>query len=427
MLKVDRMDDESTYRKRKHDSSSERYSSSRSNVRRRKSNEYYESKRSREEYDDRRRRSGGRSRSRSRSGSIERSSRRHRSPIEDRERNYSNERKDSRREERQSRKEEESYKKEVEQELEKKQMVEETEEEKRLKRLQRRQAILAKYQTDASPPTEISKQATDNDGETKIEQQKEPVQTDELPQSGNDQDTKKEEASWDMFSSDVDVIPVEVRSIEGEELKNDREGYYCPRMGEILGDKYRVLATYGKGVFSVVVKASNLATEEIVAIKMVRNNDLMKSVGKKEIQILTQLLDTTTNNCCIQIKDSFEDRGHLCIVFEPMAYNLRELLKKYGKGVGLALDAVKYYARCMFVALSTLAKYGTMHADIKPDNILVRIFHLPLFELPHRLDWPVLQSWQSTERLDLIFMAKVLFLKLTGRRDHNCVQACGLW
>ena len=51
--------------------------------------------------------------------------------------------------------------------------------------------------------------------------------------------------------------------------------------------------------------------------------------------------------------------------------NLREVLKKYGKNVGLHITAVRSYARQLFRALRLLKKCSILHADIKPDNILV--------------------------------------------------------
>lgn len=62
---------------------------------------------------------------------------------------------------------------------------------------------------------------------------------------------------------------------------------------------------------------------------------------------------------------------HLCMVFEPLAMNLREVLKKYGKNVGLHIKAVRSYTQQLFLALKLLKKTGILHADIKPDNILV--------------------------------------------------------
>lgn len=51
--------------------------------------------------------------------------------------------------------------------------------------------------------------------------------------------------------------------------------------------------------------------------------------------------------------------------------NLREVLKKYGKNVGLHITAVRSYVKQLFRALRLLKKCQILHADIKPDNILV--------------------------------------------------------
>ena len=51
--------------------------------------------------------------------------------------------------------------------------------------------------------------------------------------------------------------------------------------------------------------------------------------------------------------------------------NLREVLKKYGKDVGLHVKAVRSYSQQLFLALKLLKRANILHADIKPDNILV--------------------------------------------------------
>lgn len=95
--------------------------------------------------------------------------------------------------------------------------------------------------------------------------------------------------------------------------------------------------------------------------------------GLKELNILRKLqeADPEDKKHVIRLVRHFEYRNHLCLVFESLNMNLREVLKKYGKDVGINIRAVRSYAQQLFLALSLLRKCSVLHADIKPDNILV--------------------------------------------------------
>lgn len=51
--------------------------------------------------------------------------------------------------------------------------------------------------------------------------------------------------------------------------------------------------------------------------------------------------------------------------------DLRSVIKKFGKENGLNIKAVRVYAQHLFQALALLQKCNIIHADIKPDNMLV--------------------------------------------------------
>ena len=58
-------------------------------------------------------------------------------------------------------------------------------------------------------------------------------------------------------------------------------------------------------------------------------------------------------------------------VFEHMEMNLRELTRKVGVGCGIKIDAVAQLSLQMLIALKHLTATRVLHADIKPDNILI--------------------------------------------------------
>ena len=155
---------------------------------------------------------------------------------------------------------------------------------------------------------------------------------------------------------------------------DDAEGYYRVRIGEVLDTRYTVYGYTGQGVFANVVRArDSLRGKQEVAIKMIRNNGIMHKAGLKELEILRRVNNTDPDDKyhCLRLYRNFFHKQHLCMVFEPLSMNLREVLKKYGKNVGLHIKAVRSYVQQMLLALKVMKKSSIIHADIKPDNILV--------------------------------------------------------
>ncbi|KAJ5155463.1 hypothetical protein N7492_008266 [Penicillium capsulatum] len=154
---------------------------------------------------------------------------------------------------------------------------------------------------------------------------------------------------------------------------DDPEGYYNVRLGELINGRYHVQQNLGKGMFSSVVRATDSKTGGLVAVKIIRRNDTMRKAGMKEIGILEQLLeaDPDDKKHLIKFERYFEHKGHLCMVFENLSMNLREVLKKFGRDVGLNLRAIRAYAQQMFLGLSLMRRCNILHADLKPDNLLV--------------------------------------------------------
>ncbi|EGR27102.1 serine threonine protein kinase, putative [Ichthyophthirius multifiliis] len=154
---------------------------------------------------------------------------------------------------------------------------------------------------------------------------------------------------------------------------DDPENYFKIRIGDILNQQYRILQKCGKGVFSNVCKAEQISTGKVAAIKILRREEIMTQSGEREKEVVQKLNQTDKNDKkhIVRLKNIFEHKKHLCLVFEYLAMNLREALKIYGKGKGFSLEAVRSYAFQIFIALSHLKKNNLIHADLKPDNLLI--------------------------------------------------------
>ncbi|XP_071560849.1 uncharacterized protein Prp4k isoform X1 [Temnothorax nylanderi] len=197
--------------------------------------------------------------------------------------------------------------------------------------------------------------------------------------------TSKKSNEWDMFAEADNIEDFNSPTLEGKRQGgpdnpsltdnwDDAEGYYRVRVGETLDARYVVYGYTGQGVFSNVVRARDSARGNLdVAVKIIRNNEIMHRTGLKELEILRKLNDADPEDRfhCLRLFRHFFHKNHLCMVFEPLAMNLREVLKKYGKDVGLHVKAVRSYTQQLFLALKLLKRANILHADIKPDNILV--------------------------------------------------------
>ncbi|XBH82844.1 hypothetical protein VPH35_071410 [Triticum aestivum] len=158
---------------------------------------------------------------------------------------------------------------------------------------------------------------------------------------------------------------------------DDEHGYYKYHLGEVLDGHYRITAGSGKGVFSTVVQAKDLKARkndpEEVAIKIICNEKERYKSGKREVSVLEKLssADREDKRHCVRFISSFMYRDHLCLVLESLHMNLREVIKKFGRDIGLKLTAVRTYSKQLFIALKHLKDGSILHCDIKPDNILV--------------------------------------------------------
>uniref|UniRef100_T1GHV5 Serine/threonine-protein kinase PRP4 homolog n=1 Tax=Megaselia scalaris TaxID=36166 RepID=T1GHV5_MEGSC len=200
--------------------------------------------------------------------------------------------------------------------------------------------------------------------------------------------TKK--CDWDMFADqDVDSNFDSPNTIISTKNLNENPALTdnwddAKVITEFESEKLWIIDMFGftgQGVFSNVVRARDQARGNCnVAVKIIRNNEVMHKTGLRELEILKKLNDADPDDKyhCLRLFRYFDHKQHLCMVFEPLAMNLREVLKKYGKNVGLHIKAVRSYTQQLFFALKLLKKTEILHADIKPDNILVNESHLIL-------------------------------------------------
>ncbi|XP_059195866.1 homeodomain-interacting protein kinase 3-like [Centropristis striata] len=134
-----------------------------------------------------------------------------------------------------------------------------------------------------------------------------------------------------------------------------------------FGD-YLVLSFLGVGSYGKVAKCIKSATQEKVAVKIIRSPI---TEGQKELAILQQLrlFDPDRFNF-IRHGDSFTNKERLCIEFEILDMNLWDFLAKKPLHV-LSVKEIRPILHQMATTLQLLRSLGVVHADLKPDNIMM--------------------------------------------------------
>ena len=135
-----------------------------------------------------------------------------------------------------------------------------------------------------------------------------------------------------------------------------------------------ILDVLGQGTFGQVVKCQNLKTQEVVAVKVVKNKTAYFNQSMMEVSVLDLLngrMDKNDDHHILRLKDTFIHRQHLCLVFELLSVNLYELIKQ-NQFRGLSTTLVRVFAQQLLSGLCLLSKAKLIHCDLKPENILLK-------------------------------------------------------
>lgn len=145
--------------------------------------------------------------------------------------------------------------------------------------------------------------------------------------------------------------------------------------GELFNERYTVSTVIGKGSFGQVVKALDNQTQEWVAIKIIKSKKPFLQQAKTEIELLQFLneKDVSDTACIVRLQEHFMFRGHQCLVFEMLSYNLYDLLR-HTSFKGVSLNLIRKFGKRILKALCFLAlrDVSVIHCDLKPENILLR-------------------------------------------------------
>lgn len=172
----------------------------------------------------------------------------------------------------------------------------------------------------------------------------------------------------------VGVAPPEQNRTGTGAVSGTGDGDYQLVQHEVLCSMkhtYEVLEFLGRGTFGQVVKCWKRGTSEIVAVKILKNHPSYARQGQIEVSILARLSgENAEEHNLVRAFECFQHRSHTCLVFEMLEQNLYDFLKQ-NKFSPLPLKVIRPVLQQVATALKKLRSLGLIHADLKPENIML--------------------------------------------------------
>ncbi|XP_047968954.1 CBL-interacting serine/threonine-protein kinase 5-like [Salvia hispanica] len=136
----------------------------------------------------------------------------------------------------------------------------------------------------------------------------------------------------------------------------------------VLG-KYEMGRLLGRGTFAKVYLGRNLATDECVAIKVIKKDEVIKSEKmmeqfKREIAVMRLVRHPNI----VELKEVMATRSKIFVVMEYVRGG--ELFAKVERGRLREASARRYFQQ-LVSALDFCHSRGVFHRDIKPENLLL--------------------------------------------------------
>ena len=131
-------------------------------------------------------------------------------------------------------------------------------------------------------------------------------------------------------------------------------------------NRYKIAKTIGDGAYGSVMKAVNLTTGEVVAIKKMKRKypDWDNCINLKEIRSLTKLSHPNV----VRLLEVIKERNELHLVFEFLSANVYQVMKEREKNFPeISIRNIIYQT---LQGLAYMHKNGYFHRDMKPENLL---------------------------------------------------------
>ena len=145
--------------------------------------------------------------------------------------------------------------------------------------------------------------------------------------------------------------------------------------GEFISERYRVENIIASTHFSTVLQCHDLFERKKVCLKMIHNKKETFDQGLDEIKIMNQLHKASqgklSQKFIVKMLEFFYYKENLYIVYEVLGENLFVINSNPSFSLKLSKDNLKKITKQLLIALDFIHSQGIIHADIKPENILL--------------------------------------------------------
>lgn len=138
---------------------------------------------------------------------------------------------------------------------------------------------------------------------------------------------------------------------------------------KIVLEKYEMGRLLGKGTFAKVYLGRNLATEELVAIKVLKKDEVIKSEKMMEqFEREIAVMGLVRHPNIVDLREVMATRSKIFVVMEYVRGG--ELFARVERG-RLSEAAARRYFQQLVGAVDYCHSRGVSHRDIKPENLLL--------------------------------------------------------
>jgi serine/threonine protein kinase len=168
------------------------------------------------------------------------------------------------------------------------------------------------------------------------------------------------------------------KGIVSREICDDEQGFLNLsnlKSFHLFGGRYRFVRLIGCGTFAQIIEAEDqfsLPPMRRVAIKISQSGMTELGLQESSLHLSLSRAEGFESFNIVQPIAGFKFREHCCLAMELLPISLKDLTD-CSRTYSIPVPQLRKLAWQLCIALAFLSSKGVIHADIRPDNVLVQL------------------------------------------------------